>query len=202
MENEEMIQQTQLLNEALDFALQGAILFNILAHDGKEVKDYSDEELIKAINLQVNITMEECLEFFDNVEKNLEEELDGIIDAVFYTGRYLEFLVEEFNSRNLQEADALLLRRLQHTRALVQHIERTVFFDVDVVVEANKRIAENNNSKFTKDSEEFAEWRDGNMIRKSVEYKGEYYYLLVDKNGKVKKHLDFKSVSLGDLINE
>ena len=194
MENQDLLDLKQ-------YALQSAILFNIIAHNGKKVEYYSNEELIEAINLQVNITMEENLEFFENVEIDPVEELDGIVDSVFYTAPYLEYLIKEFNTRDIKEADNLLLKRLQLTRTLSSYIEENVSFSDKVVIEATNRIVENNMSKFTKDSNAFADWKDGGMIRKSVEVDGEYYYLLVDKNGKVKKHLDFKGVSLEDLVN-
>ena len=194
MENQDLLDLKQ-------YALQSAILFNIIAHNGKKVGEYSNEELIEAINLQVNITMEENLEFFENVEIDLVEELDGIVDSVYYTAPYLEYLIKEFNTRDIKEANSLLLKRLQLTRTLSSYIEENISFSDKVVIEATNRIVENNMSKFTKDSNVFADWKDGGMIRKSVEVDGEYYYLLVDKNGKVKKHLDFKGVSLEDLVN-
>ena len=194
MKNQELI-------DVKDCALQSAILFNIIAHNGKKVGEYSNEELIEAINLQVNITMEENLEFFESVEIDLVEELDGIVDSVYYTAPYLEYLIKEFNTRDIKEANSLLLKRLQLTRTLSSYIEDNISFSDKVVIEATNRIVENNMSKSTKDSNVFADWKDGGMIRKSVEVDGEYYYLLVDKNGKVKKHLDFKGVSLEDLVN-
>ena len=194
MENQDLLDLKQ-------YALQSAILFNTIAHNGKKVEYYSNEELIEAINLQVNITMEENLEFFENVEIDLVEELDGIVDSVYYTAPYLEYLIKEFNTRDIKEANSLLLKRLQLTRTLSSYIEENISFSDKVVIEATNRIVENNMSKFTKDSNVFADWKDGGMIRKSVEVDGEYYYLLVNKNGKVKKHLDFKGVSLEDLVN-
>ena len=71
----------------------------------------------------------------------------------------------------------------------------------EIVAEATDRIIDNNNLKFTKDSEEFANW-ESSFNRKTVEVDGEYYYLLVDKNGKVRKKENFEKVVLDDLVEK
>ena len=181
-------------------ALQSAILFNKIAHNGKSVSEYTTTELIDALNLQTDITSEECKEWQDFVDVDLVEELDAVVDII-YTHRYLEYLVKEFNSRNIEVADTLKLRRLQHTRTISEYIMNNVAFHSGIVLEATKRVIENNEQKFTKDSEEFAKW-ESSFSRKTVEVDGEYYYFLADVNGKVRKKENFEKVVLDDLVEK
>lgn len=91
----------EVLKQAYEKAKDSAVLFNKIAH-GKSVKEYSNKELFDAINLQVDITLEELVETVTNTEKDLTEELDGYGDSI-YTLAYLDELVNEFNSRELQD---------------------------------------------------------------------------------------------------
>lgn len=190
----------QAYDKAKHLALQSAILFNKIAHNGKSVSEYTTTELIDALNLQTDITSEECKEWQDFVDVDLVEELDAIVDII-YTYGYLEYLVKEFNSRNIEVADTLKLRRLQHTRTISEYIMNNVAFHSGIVLEATKRVIENNEQKFTKDSEEFATWKS-TFNRKTVEVDGEYYYFLSDVNGKVRKKENFEKVALDDLVEK
>ena len=156
--------------------------------------------MIDALNLQTDITSEECKEWQDFVDVDLVEELDAVVDVI-YTHGYLEYLVKEFNSRDIEVADTLKLRRLQHTRTISEYIMNNVAFHSGIVLEATKRVIENNEQKFTKDSEEFATWKS-TFNRKTVEVDGEYYYFLADVNGKVRKKENFKKVLLDDLVEK
>ena len=190
----------QAYDKAKDLALQSAILFNKIAHNGKSVSEYTTTELVDALNLQTDITSEECKEWQDFVDVDLVEELDAVVDVI-YTHGYLEYLVKEFNSRDIEVADTLKLRRLQHTRTISEYIMNNVAFHSGIVLEATKRVIKNNEQKFTKDSEEFAKW-GSSFSRKTVEVDGEYYYFLADVNGKVRKKENFEKVMLDDLVEK
>lgn len=192
----------EILKQAYDKAKDSAVLFNKIAH-GKSVKEYSNKELFDAINLQVDITLEELIETVTHTEKDLTEELDGYGDSI-YTLAYLDELVNEFNSRELQDSEVngtIKKKRLGYALNIGNLVCKEIQQYSEVVAEATDRIIDNNNLKFTKDSEEFANW-ESSFTRKTVEVDGEYYYLLVDKNGKVRKKNNFEKVDLSDLVEK
>lgn len=192
----------EVLKQAYDKAKDSAVLFNKIAH-GKSVKEYSNKELFDAINLQVDITLEELIETVTHTEKDLTEELDGYGDSI-YTLAYLDELVNEFNSREIQDEEvggAIKKKRLGYALNIGNLVCKEIQRYPEIVAEATDRIIDNNNLKFTKDSEDFANW-ESSFNRKTVEVDGEYYYLLVDKNGKVRKKENFNKVVLDDLVEK
>lgn len=192
----------EVLKQAYDKAKESAVLFNKIAH-GKSVKEYSNKELFDAINLQVDITLEELIETVTHTEKDLTEELDGYGDSI-YTLAYLDELVNEFNSRELQDDEvngAIKKKRLGYALNIGNLVCKEIQHYPEIVAEATDRIIDNNNLKFTKDSEDFANW-ESSFNRKTVEVDGEYYYLLVDNKGKVRKREGFPKVDLGDLAEK
>lgn len=198
---QEVKEETNLLLEAEKKALDAAILFNRIVH-GKPIQEYTDSELIEAINLQNNITIEEVLETIENADIDLVEELDGYAD-VFYTYPYLEHLIAEFNSREITQAAAkdLKLRRLQTTRHLAHMLLETLTFKPEIVLEAVNRVVDNNLAKFTTEPTEFNTWTyDDKFKPTQQDIDGITYYYLTDKNGKVRKKHNFDRVVLKDLV--
>lgn len=192
----------EVLKQAYDKAKDSAVLFNKIAH-GKSVKGYSNKELFDAINLQVDITLEELIETVTHTEKDLTEELDGYGDSI-YTLAYLDELVNEFNSRELQDEEvggAIKKKRLGYALNIGNLVCKEIQRYPEIVAEATNRIIDNNNLKFTKDSEEFATWKS-TFNRKTVEVDGEYYYFLSDNNHKVRKKENFETVVLDDLVEK
>lgn len=194
-------QETDILLEAEKKALDAAKLFNRIAH-GKSIEEYTDVELVKAINRQIEVTMEEVLETITNAEINLVEELDGYADSL-YTYPYLELLIQEFNNRDITQdvAKEIKIRRLQYVRQMAVMIMRALPFKAEVVSEASDRVVENNLAKFTTDTEEFNTWTYDDRFKPTVqEVEGVNYYYLVDKNSKVRKRSGFPKVTLEDLV--
>lgn len=192
----------EVLKQAYEKAKDSAVLFNKIAH-GKSVEEYSNKELFDAINLQVDITLEELIETVTHTEKDLTEELDGYGDSI-YTLAYLDELVNEFNSREIQDEEvggAIKKKRLGYALNIGNLVCKEIQHYPEIVAEATDRIIDNNNLKFTKDSEDFANW-ESSFTRKTVEVDGECYYLLVDKNGKVRKKENFNKVVLDDLVEK
>lgn len=192
----------EVLKQAYDKAKDSALLFNKIAH-GKNAKEYSNKELFDAINRQVDITIDELIETVTHTEKDLTEELDGYADSIYILS-YLDELVNEFNSRELQDEEvngAIKKKRLGYALNIGNLVCKEIQHYPEIVAEAVDRIIDNNNLKFTKDSEEFATWKS-TFNRKTVEVDGEYYYFLADNNHKVRKKENFEKVILDDLVEK
>ena len=192
----------EVLKQAYDKAKDSALLFNKIAH-GKSIKEYSNKELFDAINLQVDITLEELIETVTHTEKDLTEELDGYGDSI-YTLAYLDELVNEFNSRELQDDEvggAIKKKRLGYALNIGNLVCKEIQHYPEIVAEATDCIIDNNNLKFTKDSEEFVTWKSI-FNRITVEVDGEYYYFLADNTSKVRKKEGFETVVLDDLVEK
>ena len=113
-------------------------------------------------------------------------------------------MVNEFNSRELQDDEvsgAIKKKRLGYALNIGNLVCKEIQHYPEIVAEATDRIIDNNNLKFTKDSEEFATWKSA-FNRKTVEVDGEYYYFLADNNAKVRKKENFETVVLDDLVEK
>ena len=193
----------EVLKQAYDKAKESAVLFNKIKNGGLSISEYSNEKLFDDINKQVDIVLSELVETIDATEINLTEELDGYGDSI-YTLAYLDELVNEFNSRELQDDEvggAIKKKRLGYALNIGNLVCKEIQRYPEIVAEATDRIIDNNNLKFTKDSEEFAAWKS-TFNRKTVEVDGEYYYFLADNNFKVRKKENFEKVILDDLVEK
>ena len=113
-------------------------------------------------------------------------------------------MVNEFNSRELQDDEvngAIKKKRLGYALNIGNLVCKEIQHYPEIVAEATDRIINNNNLKFTKDSDEFATWKS-TFNRKTVEVDGEYYYFLADNNCKVRKKESFEKVILDDLVGK
>ena len=77
----------------------------------------------------------------------------------------------------------------------------------DKMIACSKLIVENNKLKYTTNKNEAESWvidnSDGlNTKLQAVEWDGSTYYSLVDDNGKIRKHKNFKKVVLEDILGE
>ena len=193
----------EVLKQAYDKAKDSAVLFNKIKNGGLSISEYSNEKLFDDINKQVDIVLSELVETIDATDVNLIEELDGYGDSI-YTLAYLDELVNEFNSRELQDDEvggAIKKKRLGYALNIGNLVCKEIQRYPEIVAEATDRIIDNNNLKFTKDSEEFATWKS-TFNRKTVEVDGEYYYFLADNNLKVRKKENFEKVILDDLVEK
>ena len=75
-------------------------------------------------------------------------------------------------------------------------------FEHDVVIEAMQRVAVNNSSKFTADKEQAQRWAAAmpEYQLSDVVVDGVVYWCLKDGSGKIRKHCDYVSVDLSDLV--
>lgn len=187
--------------------------FNVLAK-GKTIQEYSNEELIENTILQTDVvTKEELIEFIENFDLDLIEELDGAVDSL-YVGVFLFDLIKEVKRRisngvaTQEDFKTLPMRRINFIMKLCNFVFENLPLDrgedgelnYDLVEEASKRIIENNLSKFTTDKEYFNSWKaPEGAVASQRECQGETYYFF-SQEGKVKKRVGFTPVQLDDLF--
>ncbi|MBQ0111543.1 MAG: hypothetical protein KBT03_00265 [Bacteroidales bacterium] len=189
--------------------------FNVLAK-GKTIQEYTNEELINNIITQTDlVTKEELIEFIDNYDLDLIEELDGAVDSL-YVGVHLFDLMSEVKRRvangvaSQEDFKTLPMRRINFIMKLCNFVFENLPLDrgedgelnYDLVEEASKRIIENNLSKFTTDQDDFEHWKaPEGAVATQREFEGETYYFF-SQDGKVKKQRDFVPVQLGDFLEK
>jgi hypothetical protein len=181
---------------------QDVILFNQCCGSVLPTEDMTTDEIKAIIQRQVKIVNEELLETITALsEGNLVELLDGIAD-VRYTLVWLTKISEVADKLpNAPIMDHSLNGWLEVMRVTVA--ECCDVFPEDIILEASRRVAENNNSKFTTDCDVAQQWADGVDFMVKIEeavVDGVSYFCLRDNNGKIRKKADFVSVELGDLL--
>ena len=184
--------------------MNNSILFNRIVN-GKDIEDYSKDELVSKINSQYLIAKEEVDEFFTAKENNdIVEMYDGAIDT-FYTVPFLIRLLNEYEIRydtEYDECDGYTLAELDILQVGgVDVLFEATELDLDILSEYADRVIANNMQKFTTSLEEFKTW-ESNYIPTNKEYDGKLYYFFTDENLKVKKRNGFPKVEVGELFND
>jgi len=145
---------------------------------------------------------EEVLETIAAMSKNdMVEVLDGVVD-VQYTLCWLEYICNiaaqlpncpVMNTSQVCWLEVVDVLRRSCWSLLTHHAH----------LEAMRRVAENNNSKFTTSYDEVVEWVGGveftATIGKTV-VDGVEYFCIKDVNGKIRKKAGFVGVDLSDLV--
>ena len=178
------------------------ILFNQCCGSKLPTEDMTTDEIKAIIQRQVKIVNEELLETITALsEGNIVELLDGLVD-VRYTLVWLKEISKVADKLpNAPIMDHSLNGWLEVMRVALNEC-RDVFPE-DVILEASRRVAENNNSKFTTDCSVAQEWADGVDFMVKIEeavVDGVSYYSIKDTLGKIRKHAGFVGVDLGDLV--
>lgn len=189
---------------ALDFLYKCGLLTETMYVD-------DPDKFISKVDTQMNQIKEELGEVLEAIDLDAKEHMDGHVDSMFVVLNFLEMnkylgkMPEAYLEENLN------LNKLQMIGNIFDHIisyplpkEAT---DENMLIAA-RRIVENNALKYTNDKEVAKSWKIPTGGRKEgihlqeVEYQGVVYYSLVDSNGKIRKHKDFKAVDLSDLVDE
>ena len=179
--------------------------------------NFSLEKKIEKINVQLEQCREEAiLEFLAAYGVDKKEEVDGRIDTLFVYLNLRE-MIEDFNS-SLSKVDdeekvVDILNKLNApfyelvTTILPKALTLSNSSTEEKMIACSKLIVENNKLKYTTDKNEAESWvidnSDGlNTKLQAVEWNGSTYYSLVDDNGKIRKHKNFKKVVLEDILGE
>jgi hypothetical protein len=162
----------------------------------------TDDEILAIISRQIAIVNEEVLETITAMSKNdMVEVLDGVVD-VQYTLCWLEYICNiAAQLPNCPVMNASQVGWLDVVEKLL--ISCRSLLTCEVHLEAMRRVAENNNSKFTTDYSVAQQWVDGvdfEAVVAETVVEGIAYYCIKDANGKIRKKTGFVGVSLDDLI--
>lgn len=185
---------------------------NFIVRTGLWSRDLPHLTLVENLNVQMEQVKEEVLELFTAYgTTDTVEIIDGIIDTHF-TWCNFHFMVDEI--KEMAEKDPKILDVFEGSASLqlidlIAGIVPVAFqlklpVDESVLLGAAKLIIENNRLKYTQNAVEAFGWeveQDGTDISvfKTV-VDGVVWYCLKDKNGKVRKHKNFKKVKLEDLV--
>lgn len=187
---------------------ESAIEFQVktgLIQDTKDLKS-----LYEALHVQTEQVAEEIVEFY-NAVKNTDkvEAVDGLVDVIFTMVNF-DFIVSKIvNIPEENDAfDGYILCIKRHYEHLVRK-EIDTFFNFHIkeedIINSAKLIEINNSNKYTNNLIEAINWdidlSDGlatHIVATPVN--DEVYFCLKDKNGKVRKHKNFKKVDLNFLI--
>ena len=178
------------------------ILFNQCCGSQLPTEDMTTDEIKAIIQRQVKIVNEELLETITALsEGNIVELLDGIVD-VRYTLVWLKEISKVADGLpNAPIMDHSLNGWLEVMRVTLNEC-RDVFPE-DIILEAMRRVAENNASKFTTDYSVAEEWADSVEFMVKIEeavVDGVSYFCMRDNNEKIRKHVGFVGVDLSDLV--
>lgn len=163
------------------------------------------EELVDAINLQADIVREELVETIMAWGDDDVETLDGIAD-LWYT---LVNINTKMNNLPEDEESGLYLEKNVNVKKLelisklcdVVLNESDSGFTDEQLISASKLVVQNNKLKYTDHKLEFDSWEyPKNLKPRITDFNGKLYYCLVDENGKVSKHNNFKKVCLEDIL--
>lgn len=172
---------------------------------GSEHDNQSLDEIIESINLQANIVREELIETITAWGDDEIETLDGIAD-IWYT---IVNLNQKMNKIKLDDEDyaegKVNLKKIEMLSVLIEALLEDLDsgFNDEQLIAACKLVVDNNKLKYTKDINEFNSWKyDADKLSKrETIYGGETFYSLVNEDGKVSKHDNFKKVCLKDIVN-
>ena len=157
----------------------------------------TQEEFDREVLMQQRLIQEESTETkIALIENNPVEILDGLTD-VLYTTSWLAHILKE-----CQDKGFVVSQLLNTWLSCIPINEVGQLFDEATVLEAMQRVAVNNSSKFTADKEQAERWAAAmpEYQLSDVTVDGVVYWCLKDENGKIRKHCDFVSVDLSDLV--
>lgn len=165
--------------------------------DEKEVNITAKEQL----NIQDNQVSEECEEFIQAYHSDDEVEMvDGLVDILFTLANF-----QRMNEAFEIAVQPKFLTKLGIVTVLLSEIDLITEAEDQWLVESAKEIAINNRAKYTHDIREALSWEikeedllDGITLHSNV-VGSQIFYCLKDKNGKVRKHKNFKRVDLKGL---
>jgi len=189
--------------------IKDCILFNRLCGnqlfgDGNLTYDMvSPAQCVTIFQKQLAIVHEEFDEMLRAAAaKDRVELLDGVVD-VKVTLVWLMELMKSFDGEIPKSylgdyyKDVLRLANIYQSHKLFENC-----FSPEYLMEACRRVAENNLSKYTTDIDVATGWQavSCQYTLKQTLVDGNIWWCMADENGKVKKPEGFKPVELGDLV--
>lgn len=157
----------------------------------------TQEEFDREVLMQQRLVQEESTEtMIALIENDAVEILDGLVD-VLYTTSWLVHLLKE-----CQEKGFVVSQLLNTWLNCIPINEVGQLFDEATVLEAMQRVAVNNSSKFTAVKEQAERWKLAmpEYELSDVAVDGVVYWCLRDEAVKIRKHCDYVSVDLSDLV--
>jgi hypothetical protein len=177
------------------------ILFNRCCGSKVPTATMSSDEIDTIITRQIAIVNEEVLETITALSKgDMVEVLDGIVD-MRYTIVWLKHLLQAATDIGVEAAIPATALHWLDVADVVKRCQE--LFTPEVLLEAMRRIASNNSSKFTTDAAVAKEWADNAGFTAYLDeavIDGVSFYCIKDVNGKIRKKAGFVGVTLGDLI--
>lgn len=167
--------------------------------------------MVTCLSVQVDQVVEECEELlFAEDTGNKIEIADGIIDVIFTTVNFNKILdildVNGVDVSSDENTEGLLDVVVDYFRTINNLDFGSFNIKDEDLLNTAKLIAINNEAKYTNDLHEAINWNvdlsDGlgtHIV--CTEYDGKVWFCLKDKNGKVRKHKDFKKVDLNFLLD-
>lgn len=189
---------------------ESAIAFQVKTGLISDVKNLNS--LYNSLSVQTDQVTEEMLEFYHAV--NLEdkvEAVDGLVDVIFTMVNF------DYITKNIFEItgeNEIADMRISHIKNDYKYLIKEVWNDFlkmgikeDDIINSAKLIEINNANKYTHKLQEAINWdidlSDGLATHIVATPVGEeVYFCLKDKNGKVRKHKNFKKVDLNFLNNK
>lgn len=167
------------------------------------------ESLYEALKVQTEQVAEEIEEFHHAVViGDKVEAVDGLVDVIFTMVNF-DFIL--WKIINIPEDESKFENYISCIKRYYLHLVKNnldSFFDMNIkekdIINSAKLIEINNANKYTNNLQEAINWdidlSDGlatHIVATPV--KDEVYFCLKDKNGKVRKHKNFKKVDLNFL---
>lgn len=191
-----------------DFS-KSAIDFQVKTGLISDVKNL--ESLYQALSVQKEQVAEELTEFYHAVILGDKvEAVDGLVDVIFTMVNF-DFIIREIVNIPVEEKrfeKYVSCTKRYYTFMLKKNLNS--FFDMNIreddIINSAKLIEINNANKYTNNLQEAINWdidlSDGLATHIVATPVGdEVYFCLKDKNGKVRKHKNFKKVDLNFLIH-
>lgn len=187
---------------------ESAIAFQVKTGLIADVKNL--KSLYNSLSVQTDQVSEEMLEFYHAVViGDKVEAVDGLVDVIFTMVNF------DFITQNIYEIVGENKTMENDTRCIKNDYNYLIkevwndFLKMDVkeddIINSAKLIEINNANKYTNNLQEAINWdidlSDGlatHIVATPVDE--EVYFCLKDKNGKVRKHKNFKKVDLNFLI--
>ena len=157
----------------------------------------TQEEFDREVVQQQRLVQEESTEtMIALIENDVVGILDGLVDTLFTTSWLVHILKE------CQDKGFVVSQLLNTWLNCIPINEVGQLFDEATVLEASQRVAVNNVSKFTTDYSVAQRWAAAmpEYELSDVTVDGVVYFCLKDAAGKIRKHCDYVSVDLSDLV--
>ena len=157
----------------------------------------TQEEFDREVLMQQRLIQEESTEtMIALIEDDAVEILDGLTDVLFTTSWLVHILKE------CQDKGFVVSQLLNTWLSCIPINEVGQLFDEQTVLEAMQRVAVNNSSKFTAVKEQAERWKLAmpEYELSDVAVDGVVYWCLRDEAVKIRKHCDYVSVDLSDLV--